>query len=104
DIVVRKLQEHSILNGADISAIRRLPGTERSFRSSTDIVKQGDRPDMAVVVVSGMVARYHTLRSGRRQYLSLHIVGDMPDTQMLLLDAMDHALCAIDQVVIASVP
>lgn len=104
DIVARKLQEHSVLNGADISAIRRLPGTERSFRPNTDIVKQGDRPDMAVVVVSGMVARYHTLRSGRRQYLSLHIVGDMPDTQMLLLDVMDHAICAVDQAVIASVP
>jgi len=104
DIAVKKLQEHSVLNGLDISAIRRLPGIERVFRSNADIVKQGDQPDTAVVVVRGMVARYHTLNSGRRQYLSLHIVGDMPDAQMLFLAVMDHTVCAVDEATVALVP
>jgi CRP-like cAMP-binding protein len=104
DMMLRKLQEHSALNGADISGVRRLPGTERKLAANVDIVKQGDTPNVSVVVLSGMVARYHTLRSGRRQYLSLHIVGDMPDAQMLFLDVMDHALCTIDQATIVMVP
>lgn len=45
--------------------------------------------------MSGMVARYHLLRNGRRQYLSFHIAGDMPDSQALFIDKMDHAVCAI---------
>jgi hypothetical protein len=34
----------------------------------------------------GMVARYHLLHNGRRQYLSFHIAGDMPDAQALFID------------------
>ena len=68
-----------------------------------DIVRQGDRPKVSVVVLRGMVARYHTLQGGGRQYLSLHIAGDMPDAQSLFLDQMDHAVCAMDDVVVALV-
>jgi CRP-like cAMP-binding protein len=88
DAVSRKLQEHSSLGDADIAAIRSLPHSERVFGPSGDIVRQGDKPDVSVVVQQGTVARYHTLPGGRRQYLSLHIAGDMPDAQSLFLDRM----------------
>jgi CRP-like cAMP-binding protein len=51
-----------------------------------------------------MVARYHTLPTGSRQYLSLHITGDMPDAQSLFIETMDHAVCAIDEAAIAMIP
>lgn len=104
NILIRKLKEHSRLSAADLAAIRRLPHTERDVVPGKDIVRQGDRPKVSVVVLKGMVARYHTLRGGRRQYLSLHIPGDMPDVQSLFLDQMDHAVCAMDDVVVALVP
>lgn len=104
DILMRKLKEHSSLNGADAAAIRRLPDMERRFGPGDDIVRQGDRPDVSAVVLRGMVARYHTLRGGGRQYLSLHIAGDMPDAQSLFLERMDHAVCAMDDVTVALVP
>lgn len=104
ELLLRKLQEHSILGGADIALIRRLPSTERKVAPNEDIVRQGDKPNISAIVVEGMVARYHTLSSGRRQYLSLHIPGDMPDSQTLFIEAMDHAVCAIDEAVVALVP
>jgi CRP-like cAMP-binding protein len=104
DVLIRKLQEHSVLNGADQAAIRRLPATERHIAADGDIVRQGDKPTVSVVVLNGMVARYHTLPSGRRQYLSLHIGGDMPDSQTLFIDTMDHGVCAIDDVLVALIP
>lgn len=60
-----------------------------------DVIRQGDYPEHAVLVVSGMVARYHLLQGGRRQYLSFHMTGDLPDAQGLFIERMDHALCAI---------
>src|SRR5947209_20313189 len=51
-----------------------------------------------------MVARYHLLDDGRRQYLSLHMAGDMPDAQGLFVQKMDHAVCAIGPALIASLP
>jgi CRP-like cAMP-binding protein len=68
----------------------------QAVSAGADVVRQGDQPDVAVTVLSGMLARYHTLESGERQYISLHIAGDMPDVQSLLLDMMDHSLCALN--------
>lgn len=101
DILTKKLKVHSHLLDADIAALARLPATIRSIEPHQDIVRQGDRPDVCVAVVKGVLARYHTLRGGGRQYLSLHIAGDMPDAQSLFLERMDHSVCALDQAVIS---
>jgi CRP-like cAMP-binding protein len=55
-------------------------------------------------VVSGIVGSYHLLEDGRRQYLSFHIAGDLPDAQTLLIEAMDHGLCTIGPATIAFIP
>jgi CRP-like cAMP-binding protein len=39
-----------------------------------------------------------------RQYLSLHVRGDFPDLQSLLLGQIDHGLVAIDDIEIALLP
>ena len=49
-----------------------------------------------------MLARYHTTPGGDRQYLSLHIAGDLPDLQSLFLGIMDHSVCALNEAQIAS--
>ncbi len=51
-----------------------------------------------------MVARYHLLQGGRRQYLSFHMSGDLPDAQGLFIERMDHALCAIGPATVAFIP
>ncbi len=51
-----------------------------------------------------MVARYHMLDNGQRQYLSFHMAGDLPDAQALFIEEMDHAVCAIGFATTASIP
>ncbi|MCE7886716.1 MAG: Crp/Fnr family transcriptional regulator [Alphaproteobacteria bacterium PRO2] len=104
DILIRKLTEHSLLSRPDIAAIRRLPGVLRHIDKNEDILRQGDKPKESLVVLEGMLARYHNAPSGRRQYLSFHIAGDMPDAQTLFLERMDHAVCAVEKSGIALVP
>jgi CRP-like cAMP-binding protein len=69
-----------------------------------DVVRQGDRPRVSALVIRGVVARYHLLPDGRRQYLSVHLTGDMPDSQALFVDQMDHAVCAIGPASVAAIP
>ncbi len=101
EVVTKKLSEHSRLLAADIAALERLRVTIRAVEPHQDIVRQGDRPDVCVAVVKGVLARYHTLQGGGRQYLSLHIAGDMPDAQSLFLERMDHSVCALNEAVIS---
>jgi CRP-like cAMP-binding protein len=103
-ILADKLTAHSALNREDLRLLYSLSGAARVLEPNEDIVRQGDEPKASVVVLSGMLARYHTLRSGKRQYLSFHIPGDMPDAQAIFIDKMDHALCAIDRARIALIP
>ncbi|MCF8496744.1 MAG: cyclic nucleotide-binding domain-containing protein [Alphaproteobacteria bacterium] len=104
DILIRKLERHSALTKADISVIHGLPGKKRNVFKHEDIIRQGEKPKDSVVVLKGMIARYHNAPEGRSQYLSFHMAGDMPDAQALFLDVMDHALCALNKAVIVLVP
>lgn len=103
DILLRKLQYHSPIDSADVAAIRRLRYEIRELTAGEDFICQGDRPKAAAIVVEGIMARYHTLPSGARQYLALHYPGDWPDAQGLFLEHMDHSVCAIGRALVCSV-
>jgi CRP-like cAMP-binding protein len=103
-ILARNLREHSRLPAEDVDQIRLLPHIVRQYEPNEDVIRQGDIPKAAALVLSGTVGRYHLLPDGRRQYLSFHIVGDMPDAQGLFIDQMDHTVCAMGRAVIAFIP
>lgn len=102
--LIRKLKEHSRLAGEDLVAINAWSHLDRHLDPDEDLIRQGDDPEVSAVVISGLVARYHLLPDGRRQYLSFHMPGDMPDSQALFIDRMDHAVCAIGPAVVALIP
>src|SRR4051812_15231716 len=104
DILIRKLKEHSRLDKSDVAAIRSFSMYPRQLDPNEDFIRQGDRPKVSALVVSGMVARYHLLSDGRRQYLSFHLPGDLPDAQALFVEQMDHAVCAIGPATLVSIP
>ena len=103
-ILARSLRKHSRLAVEDAEQISKLSYEVRQFGPDEDLIRQGDRPKAAILVLSGTVARYHLLDDGRRQYLSFHIAGEMPDAQGLFIDQMDHAVCAMGRALVAFVP
>lgn len=103
-ILIRKLKEHSRLSGEDVAEICSLRYSTRELAPNEDLIRQGDDPTVSALVMSGMVARYHLLPNGGRQYLSFHMAGDMPDSQALFIDRMDHAVCAIGPAAVACLP
>src|SRR5689334_14587331 len=104
DALLRKLKEHSKLDAEDVAELERLTFHRRALASGEDFIRQGDRPDVSALVLDGMVARYHLLNGGGRQYLSFHIKGDLPDAQSLFLEQMDHAVCAVGEAELALMP
>ncbi|WP_298245714.1 Crp/Fnr family transcriptional regulator [uncultured Bradyrhizobium sp.] len=104
DVLIRNLGAHTALDEEDVAEIRALSFAVRDFQPNEDFIRQGDQPEHSALVVSGMVARYHLLGSGRRQYLAFHITGDLPDAQGLFIDQMDHGLSALGPATVAFIP
>jgi CRP-like cAMP-binding protein len=104
DIIIRKLSEHSRLEADDVAALRGLSHHSRTLGPNEDLIRQGDKPTVSALVTSGMVARYHMLSGGQRQYLSFHMTGDLPDAQSLFIERMDHAVCAIGDATVVLIP
>ena len=64
----------------------------RDLEAQQRIVADGDRPTDCCLLFSGFAYRAKTIIDGRRQVLSLHIPGEIPDMQSLHLHVMDHDL------------
>jgi len=95
DIFLRKLTEHSRIDPQDQAALRSLAVRTRALAPEEDLLAEGSESDSLALVIDGLVAHYRTRNDGKRQYLSFHMSGDLPDAQALFLERRDFALCSI---------
>jgi CRP-like cAMP-binding protein len=95
DTLIRKLRADTNLTEEGIAVIRSLPIQVKEMRPDTFIVREGDRPTQCCLIVRGFACRSKVAENGKRQILSFHISGDIPDLQSLFLKKMDHDLATI---------
>jgi CRP-like cAMP-binding protein len=103
-VLIRKLQKNSELGEADIAAIAALPIHVKPLASHAAIVIEGDRPAQCCLIIAGFAVRSKTTDGGKRQILSVHIAGDIPDLQSLHLQVMDHDLKALSDCTVGLIP
>lgn len=103
-LLVRKLDSIAQLSDEERQALLSLPATTKVLQPKQDIVRDGDRPSQCCLILDGWACRYKLLGEGRRQILSFHIPGDVPDLQSLHIHIMDHSLCAVTKAVVAFIP
>jgi CRP-like cAMP-binding protein len=102
--LIRKLESIASLSREERQAIESLPVNGRLLKAHQDIVHEKDRPTQCCLIVDGWACRYNLLEEGRRQILSFHIPGDIPDLQSLHLQIMDHSLATITACTVAVIP
>lgn len=102
-ILQASLEKHSEFEPLDLTAFRSLTWEFRNFRPNEEIARHGERPKGCVIVMKGMVGRFQNLPDGRRQFISFHSTGDMPDAQSLFLEEMDHSVCAVGPATVAMI-
>jgi CRP-like cAMP-binding protein len=69
-----------------------------------DIVKEGDRPFECCLILEGWACRYKLTKEGKRQIVSFHMPGDIPDLQSLHIEVMDHSLRTLTPSKLAFIP
>lgn len=102
--LIRKLESISDLSEDDKLALTKLPLEMRTLAEGVDIVREGDRPSHACLIVEGLACRYRILGEGQRQIMSFHMAGDVPDLQSLHIRTMDHSLGTLTPLAAAFIP
>ena len=92
---IRKLSGLASLSSADEAALVALGSRARAVAAHNDLIREGDDPDAAFVVLEGIACRYRQLSDGRRQNLSFLLPGDLCDLDAVLLDRVDYAVGAL---------
>lgn len=103
-ILLDRLSLHTTFSLADERVVEELSFRKTNLNKGRDIIRQGDRVTEAVLIISGVVARYKDLPNGGRAYLGFHFPGDLPDAQALFADRIDHSICTVCDAIIAMVP
>lgn len=103
-MLVRKLESIADFSAEEREAILGLPLRTQALQAKQDIVRDGDRPSQCCLILNGWACRYKLLGEGRRQILSFHIPGDVPDLQSLHLQTMDHSLGTLTKATLAFIP
>jgi CRP-like cAMP-binding protein len=104
ELLLRKLESHSILGEEDRDAIRSLPFTLRTLEPQSYTVREGDAPTQCGVLVSGFAYRQKLTGEGTRQIVALHIPGEALDLQSLFLDVADHNVQTLTRAEVAFIP
>jgi CRP-like cAMP-binding protein len=104
DVLVRRLECIGHLSDEERHAIEKLPVRIQAFASRQDIVRDGEKPKHCCLLVEGWAFRYKLVNGGKRQILSFHVPGDVPDLHSLHIEAMDHSLATLTKATIAFIP
>ncbi len=93
--LLKRLRANSGITEDDVSEILALPIIVRQYVPEQTVVGDGDRATECCLIAEGFAVRSKTIADGKRQILSIHIPGEIPDLMSLFLHVMDHDLVAL---------
>jgi CRP-like cAMP-binding protein len=93
--LIRRLRTSSGVSEEDIKEIDAIPIAVRQYPGERPVVRDGERATECCLIAEGFCVRSKTIADGRRQILSIHIPGEIPDLMSLFLHVMDHDLTTL---------
>ena len=101
----RGLSRYATLQAEDVDLIEDRLGTNvRRYDAGQDLIRQGDKPTHAYLVLDGWAYCYKTLSNRRRQIVSFLLPGDMSDLNIFNLTRTDHAIASLTAVTVMELP
>ncbi len=90
------------LDGAD--PVRRVVAREAVVERGQVVVRQGDMPRAAHLLLEGQTCRYRLLPDGRRQITAILIPGDVCDLEAVMRGRADYSVEALAPSVLGEIP
>jgi CRP-like cAMP-binding protein len=102
--LVARLRAIASLSEADAARIAKLPIRLQNLPGGHHIVREGERVDQCCALVDGYLMRHKTGAEGKRQIVSWHVPGDIPDLYSLHLNPLDHNITTLGSAVVGYIP
>ena len=77
---------------------------EKTVEPRSDVLRQGDVPKIAHVLLDGHTYRYRLLNDGRRQITAVLMPGDICDLEAVMRGRADYSVGALTRCVLGEVP
>jgi CRP-like cAMP-binding protein len=102
--LLKKLVQFSDFSEEDQRLINELTSErQKEYGAREDIIREGEHSDDIHVVLTGLACRYKILEDGSRQIMAFLVPGDPCDSEIFILDAMDHTIGTLAPSLVASV-
>ena len=88
--LVQKLESGLRLSNDERAALEDLPLRVEAIRADQDLMREGDRPSRCFVLLEGFAIAFKRTGAGKRQIMTFHIAGDIPDLQSLHMKRLLH--------------
>jgi len=98
-----RLDAFTRLSSDDKAAIAKISNTSRVIAPRRDLIREGENPKFAHLMLDGWACRYKTLPDGRRQIVAFFVPGDFCDLNVYVLRQMDHSVGAITRLSVADI-
>jgi len=89
---IRKLEYGARLTDEDRRLVEGITRTAHRVRPRKDIIREGDPPKDAHLIMEGFACRYKQLPDGDRQIMAFFVPGDLCDFHVQILGQMDHSI------------
>ncbi len=101
--LARKLGAFVALSEPELAALDAFHQHRKSFKPGMDLVRQGQRGQLAYILAVGWVCSYKLLPTGSRQIIDFQIPGDFLGVRSVLFRTSDHNAEAITTVEVSEV-
>jgi CRP-like cAMP-binding protein len=102
--LLKKLMQFSDFSEDDKDLINELASKRQTqYGAGEDIVREGEHSPDIHIVLSGIACRYKHLEDGSRQITAFLVPGDPCDSEIFILEKMDHSIGTLAPSIIASV-
>ena len=101
---LHRLEEFATLCAGDADLLENWAGEQIRYPAGAKIRKQGDPATCVYFLAEGWVGSSMSLTDGRRQFMKIHLPGDVLGSPSMSLSAAAETLEAFTEVAIAQVP
>lgn len=102
--LIKKLEGYVALGAEEKRLLNAVSRNARTIPAHTDLVREGDKPNVVHLILSGFAFRYKSTAEGKRQIMAFLLPGDFCDMHVFVLKQMDHSIATISESTVVDIP